>query len=80
MPVYQTYDPPIGGGPIAEPTPPPPPPPSDSPTSAPIGGRRWRARIVTAIGCALIILLLLACAGDGCSSANDGTQYQSQCH
>lgn len=39
-----------------------------------------RTRIIIALAVLMLAFSLLACAGDGCSSANDGTAYAAQCH
>ena len=39
-----------------------------------------KIKLIIALAVLMLAFSLLACAGDGCSSANDGTQYAAQCH
>ena len=39
-----------------------------------------RTKLILLLAAAMLAFSLLACAGDGCSSANDGTAYAAQCH
>lgn len=38
-----------------------------------------KVKIIAALAVALLAFSLLACAGDGCSSANDGSRQAAQC-
>lgn len=49
-------------------------------TYATWGSGPARTRIIIALAVLMLAFALLACAGDGCSSANDGTAAMAQCH